>query len=142
MNLVSNIGLSLQNMVSKMSLPVFLRNTFLGMSIVFYCILTFAAYRSCDQILASFTQVHGIDQNVTREEIDRIYMKISNSIGSKTLDNRLVQHRNELHRNMFINLGLENWQIYVENLRFQTEIGKGDFSKTSKWFQLLFGVGP
>ena len=112
------------------------------MSIVFYCILTFAAYRSCDQILASFTQVHGIDQNVTREEIDRIYMKISNSIGSKTLDNRLVQHRNELHRNMFINLGLENWQIYVENLRFQTEIGKGDFSKTSKWFQLLFGVGP
>ena len=81
------------------------------MSIVFYCILTFAAYRSCDQILASFTQVHGIDQNVTREEIDRIYMKISNSIGSKTLDNRLVQHRNELHRNMFINLGLENWQI-------------------------------
>jgi len=68
-----------------------------GMSIIFYCILTFAAYRSCDQILASFTQVHGIDENVTREEIDRIYMKISNSIGSKTLDNRLVQHRNELH---------------------------------------------
>ena len=89
----------------------FLHSPFLGMSIVFYCILTFAAYRSCDQILASFTQVHGIDQNVTREEIDRIYMKISNSIGSKTLDNRLVQHRNELHRNMFINLGLENWQI-------------------------------
>lgn len=67
------------------------------MSIIFYCILTFAAYRSCDQIMASFTQVHGIDENVTREEIDRIYMKISNSIGSKTLDNRLVQHRNELH---------------------------------------------
>ena len=99
----------------------------LGMSIVFYCILTFAAYRSCDQILASFTQVHGIDQNVTREEIDRIYMKISNSIGSKTLDNRLVQHRNELHRTMFINHGLENWQIWQKICVLKTEIGKGVF---------------
>ena len=70
------------------------------MSIIFYSILSFAAYRSCDQILINFGQMHGANTDtITTEEIDRIYMKISSSIGSKTLDTRLVQHRNQLHRN-------------------------------------------
>ena len=69
------------------------------MSIIFYCILTFAAYRCCDQILTKFGQMHGLDSDtITTDEIDRIYMKISSSIGSRTLDTRLVQHRNQLHR--------------------------------------------
>ena len=123
------------------------------MSIVFYCILTFAAYRSCDHILASFTQVHGIDQNVTREEIDRIYMKISNSIGSKTLDNRLVQHRNELHRNMFTisrfeisvwdgqsRRELENWQKLSQKSAFlKLKSERGIFRK-HRIFRAGFGM--
>ena len=70
------------------------------MSVLFYALLTLVAYRACDEIFNSFMLQNGVDPNaqLTQAYIDSVYARISNSMGSRTLDAQLVQHRNQLHR--------------------------------------------
>ena len=70
------------------------------MSIIFYAILTFVAYRACDEIFNNFMIKSGFDpdEQLTQTYIDSVYARISNTMGSRTLNAKLLQHRNQLHR--------------------------------------------
>lgn len=70
-----------------------------AMSIIFYSILTFVAYRACDEIFNNFMIKSGFDpeEQLSQAYIDSVYARISNTMGSRTLNAKLLQHRNQLH---------------------------------------------
>ena len=76
------------------------------MSIIFYAVLTFVAYRACDAIFNNFMIKSGFDpdEQLTQAYIDSVYARISTTMGSRTLNAKLIQHRNQLHRQVMSTL--------------------------------------